>query len=213
MKVAVPSESSADEAAIRILVAVLLGKVLDACEPLPRPLAVRGYPGVPNLLPAVVRYLHLQTDVEGLAVVVDSNGSPVHGADHDALENGLPECRLCRLRNAVAEVRRRLPPRPVGGALKIAVGVPCPSIEAWYRSGHDPHATEIAWRRDLESGAHASMVIRQLKRAVYGTEIPSLQLETRRAVEEAQRLAGDLGRLERDFPNGFGFFAREVRGW
>lgn len=42
---------------------------------------------------------------------------------------------------------------------------------------------------------------------------PPLQLETRRACEEAHRLAQNLSQLEEHFPNGFGALARDVRGW
>jgi hypothetical protein len=40
-----------------------------------------------------------------------------------------------------------------------------------------------------------------------------LALETRRAEEEARRLAGSIHLLENEFPLGFGHLARAVRRW
>jgi hypothetical protein len=52
-----------------------------------------------------------------------------------------------------------------------------------------------------------------LKRLIYGTERPSLKLETERARAAAIRVAEDLGELEARFPNGFGPLAAELRRW
>jgi len=50
---------------------------------------------------------------------------------------------------------------------------------------------------------------------VYGTDVPSFEVEVARATEEAGRIVADqkLGSLEARFPAGFGSFADEVRGW
>jgi hypothetical protein len=91
--------------------------------------------------------------------------------------------------------------------LRVAIGLAVPAIEAWYRCGLDPQVTEAGW------AAHAAAYTRNtLKQAVYGMERPSLELETQRAVEAAQRLAGNLPMLEQLFP-GFRTLAEGVRGW
>lgn len=71
MKVVVLGESSADEAAVRVLVDEILrvqttgGDVLN--------LRARGWPAVRGVLSAVIKQLHYRTDVEGLVVLADSN--------------------------------------------------------------------------------------------------------------------------------------------
>jgi hypothetical protein len=52
-----------------------------------------------------------------------------------------------------------------------------------------------------------------LKTLVYGTDRPSLQLETERATAAARRLAGSLDEVIDRFPNGFGPLASEIRSW
>jgi len=52
-----------------------------------------------------------------------------------------------------------------------------------------------------------------LKWRVYGTDRPSLPLETKRALEEVQRHRSDVRRLETDFPAGFGLLAEDLRSW
>jgi hypothetical protein len=96
--------------------------------------------------------------------------------------------------------------------LKIAFGLAVPAMEAWYRCGLDSRVNERAWIDGL-GGSGCHYATNSLKRAVYGTERPSLEMETARAVEEATRLTQDLARLEADFPRGFGLLAREARAW
>jgi hypothetical protein len=86
--------------------------------------------------------------------------------------------------------------------------VPC--IEAWFRCGLDPHVTEAAWLQVLQSKKSPEDV-KRLKRAVYGTDRPGLELETARMADEAQRLAKDHSLLETWFPNGFGCLLRDLR--
>ena len=76
MKVAVLSESPADEAAIRILVEGLLGRTIEP-PPMP-PIRSRGHDAVVASLPTVLKHLHYRTDAEALVVVLDSDRSPVH---------------------------------------------------------------------------------------------------------------------------------------
>jgi len=208
MKLAVLSESPADEVAVRILVDGVLGKRTEPAE-LPR-LRTRGWPSVHHVLPNVIYHLHYRTDCEGLAVVVDSNHSPLH-VGQPSIPCGQDKCRLCLLRDAVHQTLLKLRPVPGKGPLKVAVGLAVPAIEAWYLAGKQPGISERAFAQRMETGAFPDR--NQLKREVYGTDHYSLELETRRAVEEATRLAGDLDVLQRAFPMGFGYLLAAVRSW
>lgn len=210
MRVAILSESSADEAAIRILVGGILGEPTHPISP--PSLRSRGWPSVRQVLPTVLKHLHYHTDAEGLILVVDSNHSPVHQSAHDETGGANPQCRLCQLREIVGRVLTHLTPVPNRPPIRTAVGLAVPAIEAWYRCGVDPHVTEAAWVLALQSGSYPYTTT-SLKRAVYGTERYSLELETRCATEEAQRLAQNLNALEQMFPGGFGALASEVRNW
>jgi hypothetical protein len=46
---------------------------------------------------------------------------------------------------------------------------------------------------------------------VYGTDRPSLELETERAIAETRRIIRDLTTIEAAFPVGFGLMAIEIR--
>lgn len=105
MKVAVLSESSADEAAIRVLVDALLSQEAEAPSSMP-PIRKRGWPAVRNVLPAILKALHYQSDSDGLVVVVDSDLSQVHQANHTAQGQRAPKCRLCELRAVARDVLR-----------------------------------------------------------------------------------------------------------
>jgi hypothetical protein len=186
MKVAVLSESSADEAAVRLLVEAILGVQTTSPEPLT--LRSRGWPAVRDVLPAVIRHLHFQTDAAGLVVVADSDRSVIHTTQHDLLEDGEPGCRVCELRSAHVLVRRRLAERVGRAPLKVAIGVAVPAVEGWYARGLIPHVNEAAWSRALQSGQFPYTKA-GLKKTVYGTERPSISLETERAVEAANRVS------------------------
>ncbi|HKS40254.1 MAG TPA: hypothetical protein VJX74_06535 [Blastocatellia bacterium] len=203
MKLAVFSESLADEAAIRIVVEAILG-IQTEIVTLPS-LRTRGWPSVRNVLPSVLKDLHYHKEAEAFVLVVDSDNSPVHQNSHELNNNIDKECRVCLLRTIINQTfPNRMP-------LKIAVGLAIPAIEAWYRCGVDPHSTEAMLIQKL--GAPARELKNQLKRDVYGTDRPSLKLETRRAIEEATRLIQNLDMIERLFPDGFGTLARDVRSW
>jgi len=76
MKLAVLSESPADEAAVRVLVEGLCGANLEFLEsPSPR---TRGWQGVVNFAETVLRHLHYRTLAEGLVCILDSDESPIH---------------------------------------------------------------------------------------------------------------------------------------
>ena len=210
MRVAVLSESPADEAAIRILLDGILGSHTQSVD-MPQ-IRTRGVSGVFTILPTVLKHLHYQTHADALVIVVDSDLTPVHKPEHEESGGTDERCRLCKIRHIVDSVLGEL--RPVQGRsrIKIAVGIAVPAVEAWYQCGRDPHVTEAAWIAGLTSGPFP-YTTRSLKEDVYETPRPPLDLETRRATEEAQRLVQDLPLLEQCFPTGFGALAREVRNW
>ena len=94
MKLAILSESPADEAALRVLVEYVLGAPFTTVH---SALRARGWPSVEQVLPAILRYLHFQTEADGLVVVVDADDSPVHTIEHEAPGYHHPLCRICRL--------------------------------------------------------------------------------------------------------------------
>lgn len=210
MKVAVLSESPADEAAIRILIDGILGRPTQPAD-MP-PIRVRGVSGVFGILPTVLKHLHYRTDADALVIVVDSDRTLVHKQEHEK-EGGADErCRLCKIRQTVDSVLGQLQPAQGRPQIKVAVGIAVPAVEAWYRCGLDPHVTEAAWIVGLSSN-RSPYTTRSLKEDVYGTSHFSLELETRRATKEARRLVQNLPLLEQCFPTGFGALADEVRNW
>jgi hypothetical protein len=210
MKVAILSESPDDAAAIRIFVAAILEREtqeisLDAFQ-------VRSYSVVINVLPAVLSHLHYRTDAEALVVVIDSDDSPVHQSSHDEAGGAVPSCRLCNLRSLVASRKANLRAVPGRGEIKTALGLAVPAIEAWYRCVRDPHVNEATWARKLAS-ERITYTRNSLKRDVYGTERPSVEMKKAKAVEAAEKLADDIALVETLFPSGFGSFANDVRSW
>ena len=209
MKLAILSESPADEAALRVLVEYVLGAPFARVQ---ASLRARGWPSVEQVLPSVLRHLHFNTDADGLVVVVDSDDSPVHTVEHEAPQYFHPLCRICRLRAVFRRTLKNLPPAHGRARVLRAVGLAVPAIEAWYLCGRDNSVTEAAWMNGQTAG-RAPYTRRELKWRVYGTERPSLPHEIRRAVQEVSRHHGDLRRLENDFPQGFGALARDLRSW
>lgn len=209
MKVAVLSESPADEAAIRVLVDGLTGYPTELVDK--PPLRTRGWPSVLDVLPTVLRHLHFRTDADALVVVVDSDDSPIHGSEHESGTARDMSCRLCLLRLRADEVLQSLSPLEHRRQVCKILGLAVPCIEAWYRVGLESRASERAWSEQLEAGGGLRQQRLALKKRVYGSDRPSLDLETTRATEEARRLVGSLDQLERLFPGGFGSFARGVR--
>lgn len=208
MKVVVLGESSADEAAVRVVVDAILGVQTTDVDVLN--LRARGWPAVRDVLSAVMKQLHYHTDVEGLVIVADSNGSGVHVPQHDTIPGGESGCRVCELRRTLASVR--LNPLVGRPPLKKAIGVAVPAVEAWYAHGIVPQVNEAAWSRALQDKVFPYTKL-GLKETVYGTTRPSIQLETDRALEEATRIVGRIELLEQDFPGGFGTLASDLRGW
>jgi len=212
MKVAIVSESPADEAAIRVLVDGILEEPTEPASPVrTRP---QGWTDVLRVLPAVMREMHYHADTDGLVVVVDSDRSTPHEAEHEKPGGEQKACRLCSLHGLVRRVLEDLTPIPGRPRLRVAAGLAVPSVEAWYLCGVDPAVSEATWinarkRRELPYDVSA------LKRQVYGTDRPSVAEETAKAVGQAQRIVSEerLPQLERDFPMGFGSLARDLRSW
>lgn len=210
MKVAVLSESSADEAAIRIIVNGILGEETPDIPSLP--LRSRGWPSVIRVLPTVIKFLQYRSDAEALVVIVDSDDSPIHQSTHDQPGGEELRCRLCQLRRVSNEERSRLSAVPGRAELKLAIGLAVPAIEAWYLCGIDPQVSEATWARKLQS-ERITYARNTLKKKVYGTERPSINIATEHAIKAAQRIVNNLSVMEQLFPSGFGSFVEDVRNW
>ena len=206
MKIALLSESPADETALRVLVAAVLRQDPKFVAPGYR---ARGWPNVAQLMPAVLRHLHFNTDTDALVVVVDSDDSVVHTERHDAPDYFHPHCRMCQLRAVYRQTTKKLPKAHGRDRMLRMIGVAVPAVEAWYLCGRDEGVTEQAWIHGQERG-QLPYTRAQLKVRVYGTDRPSLPHETACAVREVQRHRQDPRRLEHDFP-GFAALARDLR--
>ncbi|HEV3081288.1 MAG TPA: hypothetical protein VG013_18535 [Gemmataceae bacterium] len=209
MRVGYFCESPADQAAVAVFAEGILGKPPD---PINMDLEARSVPGFFGALEGVVRGVHYNSDAEGLIVVVDCDDDELHVPAHDAPGGGGDRCRLCRVRKIIAQARRQLKPRQGRPELKVAIGVPVPAIDAWYLVGKSHQIGEAAWVTGLASG-RPPFTRPQLKTLVYGTDRPSLELATERAVTEARRIITDVKAIESAFPTGFGLMAQEVRSW
>lgn len=212
MKVAVLSESVADEIAVRVFLEGLLETQTDAVPHLR--IQSRGKDAVFSRVGSLLAYLHYRTDADALCIVVDSDLTPIHKESHH--DPGQPEsnCRLCHLKSLIAQVEPHLRPREHVAPLKIAVGLAVPQIEAWYLVGRDNWVGEAGWAPYLR-GEKIPYRREELKGKVYGTDRPPLDHEIERARKEAERIVrdGHLPLLERLFPIGFGAFANDVRSW
>jgi hypothetical protein len=206
MKVALLSESPADEAVLRVLVDAILG---EPAQIAPAGYRARGWPNVLQVLPAVIRHLHFNTDVDTLVVTCDSDDTPVHTAAHDAPQYYHPHCRMCQLRAAFRQTSKRFP--AAHGRLRVrrVVGVAVPALEAWLLCGRDNDVSEAAWITGQERG-QPPYTRAELKWRVYRTERPTLPHEIECALREAERHRRDLRRLEYDFP-GFAALMRDLK--
>jgi hypothetical protein len=206
MKVALLSESPADETALRVLVSAVLRTSPQFVAPAFR---ARGWPNVAQVMPAVLRHLHFNTDVAVLVVVVDADDSVVHTADHDRPGYFHPQCRMCQLRAVHRQTTKKLPPAHGRARVVRAVGVAVPAVEAWYLCGRDAGVTEAIWHEGRQGG-RLPYTRAELKFRVYGTDRPSLAYETECALREVERHRSDTRRLEHDFP-GFASLAADLR--
>ena len=210
MRIAVVSEYTADEAAVKILVDAVLGIETDLVTD--RKWRPRGWSHVLTLLPTIIKDLHYSSNADGFVIVIDSDESPVHTGSHEISEAGDTQCRLCQLRRIVATECRYLGTVSTKSTLKYALGLAIPAIEAWYRCGVDPHVTEAEWARKL-AGERLTYDKRSLKKSVYGSDRVSNSTKTELATQAARRLATDLEQLAQRFPDGFGSLIRDLRGW
>jgi hypothetical protein len=208
--VAVVSESSVDEAAVRTLLVPLIGPT-SAQETGLAALRIRpgGWSGIPKLLPTILRHLYYRTPSEAVVVVMDSDDSTPHGA-HDAGKPG--NCRLCGIRSLVDTETSKLTTIPNRPALAIAVGLCVPAIEAWYLCGHDATVTEAAWINGRKTGQLPYSRL-ELKHRVYGSTTPDLNTQMREALKHAARHAADLNVLRTLFPHGCGTMLKTVADW
>jgi hypothetical protein len=201
MRVAILSESSADEAGLRVLVDAVLGV---KTSPVAINLESRGWHAVRTILPVITKQLHYRTDAEGLVVVVDSN--------HNYLSGNEPKNRLREFQALVQRCRQQLRPVPGRVSLKIAVGVAAPAIEAWWLCKTNPQISEAAWERGMDEKRDPYSKL-ELKKRLYGSEFYSLAHMTLRMTEAAREVSTHLITLERAFPNGFGALAKDLRDW
>jgi len=208
MKLAILSESPADEAALRVLIEGVLRAPVQLVQ---ASLRARGWPSVAQVMPAIIRHLHFNTDADGLAVVVDADDTVVHTHVHDAPGYYHPQCRLCQLRAVFRQTVKKFPAARGRDRIFRGVGVAVPAVEGWYLCGRDEGVTEAAWLQGQVAG-RPPYTRHQLKYRVYGTERPSLPHEIRCALEDAHRHARDTRRLENDFP-GFRSLAEDLRSW
>lgn len=208
MKVALLSESPADEAVLRVLVEAVLGARPQFVSP---GLRARGWPNVAQILPAILRHLHFNTDTDALVVSCDSDDSVVHTVEHNAPGYFHPHCRMCQLRGIVRRTMKKFPPAHGRTRVLSAVGVAVPALEAWLLCGRDPAVTEAAWLAGQASGL-PPYTRAELKFRAYGTDRPTLPHEIRCALHELERHRRDPRRLEHDFP-GFAALAGDVREW
>lgn len=206
MKVALLSESPADETALRVLVAAVLGRPPQFVAPGFR---ARGWPHVAQVMPLVLRHLHFNTDTHVLVVTVDSDDSVVHTAEHDRPNYFHPRCRMCQLRAVHRQTTKKFPVAHGRAQVLRTVGVAVPAIEAWYLSGRDGAVSEQAWLNGQHTGRQPYSR-GDLKTRVYGTDRPSLKHEIDCAMREVHRIGRDTRRLEYDFP-GFAALADDLR--
>ncbi|MDR0352632.1 MAG: hypothetical protein LBI02_04530 [Opitutaceae bacterium] len=208
MKLAILSESPADEAVAQVLVEAVLRQPVAVVKP---SLRARGWPSVAQVLPSVIRHLHFHTDADGLVVVVDADDSVLHTPPHDAPGSYHPRCRMCQLRGIFRKTTKNLPPAHGRARLLRGVGIAVPAMEAWCLCGRDERVTEAAWAAGQHAGA-PPYTRKELKTRVYGTDRPTLAHETEVALAAVRRHRHDTRRLEYDFP-GFAALASDLRSW
>ena len=209
MKIGFYCESPADQAAMRVFVEGLLGQPI---EPINVDLEAHSVPGFFSALGGVYRGVHYNSDAEGLVIVVDSDDTELHRAEHDSPGPREDRCRLCQVHKILEDAQRNLRPRTDRPGLKVAIGLTVPSIEAWYLVGKNHEVGEAAWRAALPTGK-LPFTRPKLKELVYGTDRPSLELSTECGTREARRIITNMSAIEMAFPDGFGLMAQEIRSW
>ncbi|MBI4850681.1 MAG: hypothetical protein HY819_02525 [Acidobacteria bacterium] len=95
MKLAVLSESPVDEAFIRIIVSKLLEQQTENIAT--HSLRSRGWSAVLQVTPSIIRNLYYKTEAEALAILIDSDETPIHNKSHEEDQKSSIGCRLCEL--------------------------------------------------------------------------------------------------------------------
>jgi hypothetical protein len=208
LRLALLGESLVDESALAILVQAVLGGPFVQVQP---KLRARGWPNVLQILPAIARHLHFNTNADGLVVLVDADDTEVHTAAHEEPGFFHPRCRMCQLRASFRRATKTLPPAHGRDRVLRAIGLAVPAAEAWYLCGLDEQVGEAAWTAARAAG-RTPYTRRELKVRVYGTDRPNLPQAVAHATAAARRHARDLRRLEYEFP-GFRLLADDLRNW
>src|SRR5260370_1022524 len=151
MKVAVLSESEADEAAVLVWASAIYSQQVERAD-IPNQIRTRGW-AVLNIIHNVVPAVHYHTAADALVFVVDSNGEPVHVPDHDGVSQASLKCRFCQAQRIAQNARARLKPKAdsEGRVLKGAIGLAVPCHEAWLQCGRNPQVSEATWIEALEN--------------------------------------------------------------
>ncbi|MCI0659354.1 MAG: hypothetical protein L0170_20055 [Acidobacteria bacterium] len=209
MKIGFYGESPADQAGMAVLTEGILGAPPELID---MDLAAHGVTSVLQGLDGVFRGLHYLSNAEGLVVVVDSDNTELHDASHELPGQAAENCRLCQVRQIVTRAQKQVKTRQGRLALKIAIGLAVPSIEAWYLVGKEHQVGEAVWRVGLKAN-HFPFTRPQLKELVYGTDRPSLDRMIEYVLTEKRRIIGNLSAIETAFPDGFGLMAQAIRSW
>ena len=208
MRLAILSESPADEAGVKILAEGLLQRPIEVIARRARP---GGLDAVLNVIPSVLRALYFRGEADGVIVVLDSNSCPLpHRCEETCCEGEL--CRLCQVRKIIEDVKSKVSDSPDLKFPLTAVGIAVPAIEAWYLCGRNPNVSESAWLRELDGG-NPPYTKQALKIEAYGTDRLAAYEQKSKAIEASERVVQDLAQLERLFPKGFGALARDIRAW
>lgn len=211
VRVVVVAESPTDEAVVIEIVATVRGAPADAVAA-SRTLT-RGWPAVLNRLPDAVRRAHFDPTVDALVALADADRSPVHDPTTHAPERPVAGCRLCEMRAVVVRELAACAPAPGRAApLKVAVGTPVPTLEAWLLAGVRPDVTEAAWAVARREG-RAQATPGALKLAAYGGRnvvTGIMRPRARTLIREALE-RGDL--LATTFPGGYAPLEDAIRAW
>jgi hypothetical protein len=202
MRVAILTESPADDAALRVLVDAVLGCQTEAVVPTLR--SREGWPSVYRLLSGSIFSLHHYSDAYGLVVAADGNRT--------SLQESSPKNRLRALQAMVDKTVASLGRVPGRPRLRVAIGVASPALEAWLLCHRVQEISEAAWEKGLRDQTEPYSKL-ELKKHLYGSDRPTLPLETEKMVEAARELCGRISLLEQRFPIGFGTLARQLREW
>src|SRR5262245_16808036 len=125
MRVALISESSADEAALQILTEAILGEAIEVEQLRVRS---RGWQSVFKNLRSYLAALHYG-GADGAVILLDSDDTELHDDSHGPeLPRG--RCRLCDLTRDAEHILNQFTPVEGRSRVKVATGLACPLIEA-----------------------------------------------------------------------------------